>query len=300
MQVYRKQIKQRNALRVVSLLLAAAFVTGCMQTRMQARLKDSDRSFAAGSILSLPDGRPIDFDTLVAELAETPVVFVGESHTSRSHHAIQLKILTALADLRPEISVGMEMFDVDYQPLLDRWSAGELSLEQLVEATHWYANWRYDITLYEELLTFVKDRKLRLVALNIPPHIPPKISTGGLDSLLPSEKSYLPRRLDTSDSRHREWVERIFRQHNLRGRKKFDYFYAAQCVWEDKMAESIVASLGSGQMVVLAGNGHIIRKFGIPDRVSGRNGLETRTVYLVTAGSTFTLADGDYVWVTPR
>ena len=52
-------------------------------------------------------------------------------------------------------------------------------------------------------------------------------------------------------------------------------------------------------MVVLVGNGHIIRKFGIPDRAFDRTGACFRTLLLAPAGSKAKLSFADYIWVTP-
>ena len=65
------------------------------------------------------------------------------------------------------------------------------------------------------------------------------------------------------------------------------------------MAERVAQSLGTGKMVVLAGNGHIIRKFGVPNRVYKRNQASFRTVYLASAGSEVAWDYADYIWVTP-
>jgi uncharacterized iron-regulated protein len=53
-------------------------------------------------------------------------------------------------------------------------------------------------------------------------------------------------------------------------------------------------------MVVLAGNGHIIRKFGIPNRAFARKGAPFKTVYLASVGSQAETSWADYLWVTPE
>ncbi len=65
------------------------------------------------------------------------------------------------------------------------------------------------------------------------------------------------------------------------------------------MAASIARNLGDRSMVVLAGNGHIVHKFGIPERAFNLTGASYRTVYLAPAGETVDLSYGDYIWVTP-
>ena len=87
--------------------------------------------------------------------------------------------------------------------------------------------------------------------------------------------------------------------HRMKGREDFDSFYAAQCAWEDGMAQAIADNLADSTFVVIAGNGHIVRKFGIPNRAYARTGVPFRTIYLATPNSEVDLADGDFIWVTP-
>ena len=80
----------------------------------------------------------------------------------------------------------------------------------------------------------------------------------------------------------------------------FDFFYEAQCVWEDTMAASVALNMKDDLMIVIAGNGHIIRKFGIPDRAFRRTGAEFRTIFQATAGGEIESDYADYIWVTSR
>jgi uncharacterized iron-regulated protein len=194
--------------------------------------------------------------------------------------------------------VGMEMFDRSCQPVLDDWSRGRLAYEELLRRTHWYANWRYDDGLYRPILEWIKTHQIPLVALNLPFHIPPKIRVGGIDHLAEWEKNFLPAAIDTGNARHREYAESIFNQHRFGGRTRFEDFYLAQCVWEETMAEAVAEGLNRGPMVVLAGNGHIQYKYGIPERAYLRSGAEYRTIYLATVGEEVALSIGDYIWIT--
>jgi hypothetical protein len=68
----------------------------------------------------------VSHEQLIADLADARVVYVGESHTNPSHHAIQLEVIKGLEPTTAHLSIGMEMFDHTYQPVLDQWTAGEL------------------------------------------------------------------------------------------------------------------------------------------------------------------------------
>jgi uncharacterized iron-regulated protein len=70
-------------------------------------------------------------------------------------------------------------------------------------------------------------------------------------------------------------------------------------VWEDIMAQSIARGIKNKKMVVLSGNGHIIRKFGIPDRAFSRIKEPFKTIFLARSGTEAKLSYADYIWVTP-
>ena len=93
-----------------------------------------------------------------------------------------------------------------------------------------------------------------------------------------------------------------YKIHAHKDLKKFDFFYQAQCVWEDTMAEGIASRIQSSgkKMVVFSGNGHIIYKFGIPERTSRRVGRPTATLILQPAINSETVdrEAADFVWLT--
>ena len=262
-------------------------------------IKDITTPFSEGTIVETANGVPVSFENLTTDLAGVRIVYVGEQHTSAAHHEIQLTVIKAIFKNHPDISIGMEMFDVSYQEILDLWSAGKLDRKEFLEKVHWYASWKFDYDLYADILNFIKEKNIQLVGLNIPFHIPPKIREGGIENLSGDDKKYLPEQIDASDAAHKAYVETIFKTHHFSKRVNFDYFYMAQCVWEDTMAESIARSLKNKTMIVLAGNGHIIRKFGIPERTFQRTGASFRTIYLATVGSEVKRDFADYIWVTP-
>jgi len=281
---------------MVMFLAAGGGMGGCAMPLKLDSGKAPVKAFAPGTILSARTGAAVSFDELMADVRTARVAYVGEMHTSARHHEIQLKVIRALHDGGIRLAVGMEMFDRSYQTVLERWAAGGLDEETFLRRTHWYANWRFDYGLYRSILDYIRTEKIPLVALNVPFSIPPKIRVGGTEYLTEDEKGYLPGEVDTRISAHRRYVEDVFKQHPFKN-VRFEDFYLAQCVWEDAMAEAAAIHLGDGMMVVLAGNGHIQYKYGIPERVFKRNGLPYRTIYLVAADEAIDLSIADYLWV---
>jgi uncharacterized iron-regulated protein len=286
--------------RTWGVLLGAIFILGaCTMKPPQIKVEGFGRPLAEGAILDCSQGKTIPFEQLIEQLARVRVVYVGEQHTDRNHHEIQLRIIRALVEKGGDVRVGMEMFDHTYAAVLDQWSAGDLDWKAFLKRTHWYANWKFDDNLYRDILAYIQERHLKLIGLNIPFCIPPKIAVGGLDSLSPHERAQLPRTIDTTQPQHRAYLEEIYAMHSLRGRDDFENFYAAQCAWEDGMAQAVADNLDQAAMVVLAGNGHIKRKYGIPDRAFKRSRAAFATVCLAAPGAPVSRSDADYIWITP-
>jgi uncharacterized iron-regulated protein len=273
-------------------------LSACTMKPALLKIEGIDTPMAAGTIVDSSIGQPISFDEFIGQLAEARVVYVGERHTDRSHHQIQLRIIRALVERGMNIRVGMEMFDHTYQAVLDQWSAGGLEWEAFLKKCHWYANWKFDDTLYKDILVYIQERHLKLIGLNIPFCIPSKIAVGGLENLSEQDRAQLPVQIDTTVPEHRTYMEEIFKMHQMKGRDDFENFYAAQCAWEDGMAQAVADNLEQATMVVLAGNGHIVRKFGIPERAFKRSRAPFRTIYLAAPQMPVSLADGDFIWIT--
>ena len=280
------------------ILFILLITCGCALPPKKLTIKDSNKQFKEGTIVSAKTGGPVSFDELIADLKDSRMIYIGETHTLKSHHDIQLKIIRELYGKNPNLTVGMEMFDRTYQPLLDKWSGGSLDRKTFIGKSHWYANWKYDFELYSDIFEFLRENRIRLIGLNIPFHIPAKIATGGIESLSDDEKKHLPENIDISDVAHREYVENIFRLHRIKGRDDFGNFYMAQCVWDDIMAETANNNLKDGVMVVIAGNGHVLR-YGIPKRAFAGKSLPYRIIFLAQAGTTAGINHVDYIWVTP-
>ena len=86
------------------------------------------------------------------------------------------------------------------------------------------------------------------------------------------------------------------------GYKDFVTVLVGNAVWEDTMAANIAESLEGADetLVSLTGNGHIINKFGVPDRTTARVPAEMATVLLMPIQEGLIIAknSADYVWLT--
>jgi uncharacterized iron-regulated protein len=295
------EFRLRRSILFLSGLVFTISFWGCsVKPNPMPQVEYQSNTYAENTVISSKTGKPLAVEDVLRDLTRSQIIYAGEQHTNKAHHEIQLQIIQAAHAADPNLAVGMEMFDFTYQDVLDQWSGGGLDEETFLRKTHWYANWRYDFELYRDILNYIRDNNIRLVALNIPGYVTRKIPVGGIENLSVDEKKMLPERIDLSSSAHREYIQKIFdghRQH-FKGDVRFEDFYAAQAVWEDIMTERIAKSLNNGMMVVLAGNGHIQFEYGVPDRAYRHTAADFRTVYLAPVGSEVDLKIADYIWIT--
>lgn len=227
--------------------------------------------------------RAIDLSTLnrlsdvIEKVASKRIVYVGEAHDKFSHHEVQLQVLQGMYRKNAKIAVGMEMFQRPFQKAIDDYIAGAIDERTFLRRSEYFKRWSIDYNLYKPILDFARAQRLPVVALNLRREIVEKVSKGGLDSLSKEEKQEIPQDMDFSNQGYRERLEEAFNNHPNSEAKKFEFFYQAQLLWDETMAESIDVFLKKNpdfQMIVIAGAGHLYYGSGIPKRAFRRNGSD--------------------------
>jgi len=213
---------------------------------------------------------------VIAAASAKKIVYVGEHHDNFSHHDVQLLIIKALHEKKRKVALGMEMFQRPFQGVLDDYLSGAIDERQFLEKTEYFQRWVFDYNLYKPILDYARAKKIPVIALNMRREITEKVSREGIDSLTETERQELPQEMDFSAGEYRDRLHLVFKEHKNAKDGNFDFFLQAQVLWDETMAESITAYLKKNpdrQMVVIAGNGHVAYKDGIPKRAYRRNGL---------------------------
>ena len=283
---------------ITATIVLICFLSGCALQKKEAMVKGYDGKLNENDIIRSETMTLVSFDEMIGELSEADVVLLGEQHRNRRHHELQLEIIKAIYRKSKSFSVGLEMFDITYQPILDFFKGKKLDEKEFIEKTHWYANWRFDFELYRPILSFVMENGIPAYALNIPSQIPPKILAGGTASLFGDDKKFLPKCFPTDNKKYLEDLKRIFAMHNLKNRDNFDYFYEAQCVWDARMAESIIENIDNGKMAVLVGAGHAQKNCGITEQIEKKSTLSVKSVILMSQNNEKEITDADFYYVT--
>lgn len=242
---------------------------------------------------------------MLADLAQADVIYLGETHTDEADHIAQLDIITAMHQARGDIAIGLEMFQRPFQPVLDQYIAGEITETDLVEQSEYETRWGFDWELYAPIIRYAQANQIPLIALNTPREITKKVASQGLASLTGPDLEHIPplTDIDTSDENYQAMLAQVFGQHGGHGNSgpSFENFFAAQVLWDETMAESVadfVTDSPDTQMLVMAGEGHIVYGFGIPSRVERRLG-DDLVAYSVLLNPTSTAPElADFFWIS--
>lgn len=242
---------------------------------------------------------------ILTALTQASVIYLGETHTDKADHVAQLEIIKAMHEARSDIAIGLEMFQRPFQAVLDQYIAGEITEAELVEQSEYETRWGFDWELYAPIIRYAQSNQIPLIALNTPREITRKVARQGLASLTGDELKYIPPidEIDTSDENYQAMVAQVFSHHGGHGHSgpSFENFFAAQVLWDETMAESVadyVTASPNTQVIVLAGEGHVVFDFGIPSRVKRRLG-DDLVAYSVLLNPTATTPElADFFWIS--
>lgn len=293
-----------------TVLVTAAVFTACYPAKrphqaLFARIEGVSGRFVSGQIVCTHTGEVLSFGQLIDHLDSKRLVFVGEIHDNPEHHLVEVQILQALMEHQPRVDVGAEFFQSTFQPVIDRYMRGGISEQEFLKQVRWQRSWGFHYHLYRPIVRLIREKGGNLLAINASRRIVREVARSGLDSLDPDEREHLAEDIDLTNQGHREYVRRVYKGHSHKRLKSFEYFYQAQCAWEDTMAENIARYLRrspGGKMVILCGNGHINYKFGIPDRTLKRIKVSMATLFLYPLAETpidrIEKGIADYIWLT--
>lgn len=268
--------KRNGLMRLRSLLLSLPLLSliGCAGTQASLRAESpyvDPPSLQLGQILHLATGKLLTESEALDYVSGFPVVYVGESHDSADDHAVQLRVLEAIEGRFPgQVALGLEMLERPFQPEATAFARGEMSERDFQRV--WQKSWG-DFFYYRDILLFVRDKGIPLIALNASRAMRQVVRDSPLSAAGREAARDLPQ-MDFQDPYHRAYVEAMFAGHT-KGTEGADAFYRVQVLWDETMAQTGAEYLkspeGKGRrLVVFAGGSHVRYGFGIPRRLFRR------------------------------
>lgn len=303
----------------ISLILSAFMVFGdqeeeILRLRIGAKaLREKTMTVSTGKIYAANTGNHVSFEEMIRGMAKSRLVYVGETHNSLQMHRIQTNIIQGLYEQDRDLTVGMEMYPITQQEVLNKWSLGILTEEEFIREGQWYVNWNFHFGFYQDIFRVVKRNAIPLYALNVPRDIITKVRMRGWESLSEQEKRMVPEP-DLTHQDHRTLIRTIFEgadlPHQMKGRgleMAFEGLYRAQTAWDETMAHHALAALHKeeGRIVVLAGSGHMLYNLGINLRAYNKSQMPFKTVVCVVIPKgkksvEVSCSLADYVWGLPE
>lgn len=232
-------------------------------------------------------GARVGWEELAARARAARVVYVGEEHGRAEHHLLQRDLLAVLADAGPAV-LACEYFPRSLQPVLDRFNAGTLSLDELPAALDWERTWGHPWPAYEPLFRLCRERGVSVVALNAERALTDRVRREGLAALPLPELLTLPR-VDLGVAAHRRRVEARLQAVHPLPPEALARYYEAFTLWDEAMADGVCDLLLRDRrpdlrVLVVAGVAHIETGAGVPDRVTRRAPLPRLVVVADSGG----------------
>ncbi len=191
--------------------------------------------------------KSLSLNEMTDKLVNYDVVFFGEFHDDSLIHSVESKILSFLYAKKKNMAISMEMFERNVQNVVDSFLTDNLNEKKFLKNSRAWPNY---MSNYKDIVDFAKINNLDVLAANVPRRYASLISKKGevaLNTIPENEREFIAKKLKVLDNEYKKnFIETMIA--NMKGNnskrmpmmmKNFDNIYAAQCLKDDTMAESI-------------------------------------------------------------
>jgi len=234
-------------------------------------------AFTGMQVLDAESGAWLDEAALITALESEKLVFFGEQHETAPVQELELWLLQRLTERHADVSLAMEHFQRDEQPVIDEYLAGRITSAQFEQTSQPWKNYaRY----WKPLVEHMKAKGRPVVALNVPKEAldgiyaahPQKPLTvfNGWGASLKYDGALQPRPLPAYDAAFKAYFESSFdfNAHNMgmTYADALDFFTDLAHIRDETMAFWTAKQLASGRVMVVAGDWHVQTGLATPDR----------------------------------
>lgn len=192
-------------------------------------------------------GKAVTFGKMINSLKDYDVVLFGEYHNNSVNHWLELKTAEALFEKKGNrLILGCEMYERDNQEAIDRYLSGDINDEKLGEEARLWNNHKTD---YLPILEFARQKKLLMIATNVPRRFAALVAKKGKDSLkLESHEVPWVVKLPYEVSMETPGYDEMLKMMGDHAGSRAMNFVAAQAIKDATMAESILNHLSPGTL----------------------------------------------------
>lgn len=256
----------------------------------------SGQHFSAMQIYDLEKDVWLDDAALLAALDTEKLVFFGEQHETAPVQELELWLLQHSTDRHDDMTLAMEHFQHDEQPILDAYVAGTMSTSDFEAKSQ---PWQGYQTYWKPLVEHMKSIGRPIVGLNIPdealdiiygayPKKPLDVFNAWDDSFKYAS-SIAPRPLAKWDTTYENYFDGSFdykthgQQMGMSPADALVYFTDLAHIRDETMAYFASHAMDpGGHVLVVAGDWHVQTGLATPDRTLRYHGAGTNYVLITT------------------
>ncbi len=259
-------------------------------------------------IVATADDRVASVQEVADDVAGADVVVLGELHETPPVHELHLQLIEALHARRDNMVIAMEMFERDTQTLMLQYLTGLVDEGEFRAAARPWPQYERD---YRPVVEFAKANGLVVLAANAPRKLASQVAKEGIDAVA-GNKDVARETTAPEDEYWQAFVEAMKEHPGLKP-EMLQRFYAAQCLKDDTMAESITDHLTERRgkddrplVVLICGRMHSDHGRGTVARIKSRmpdldvRVLSAETAADVDAAHAPLRSVGSYVIVSPE
>lgn len=207
----------------------------------------------------------ISLSTLGERLQNAHFVLLGEVHDNSNHHRLRRDLIAGLISAGRRPAIAMEQFDREHQPAIDRSIAAAPRDAERLRSAGSFNDQGWDWPDYVPIIQLALDSALPLLAANLSREQAFSIATSSAVAIL-GEQSTKALGLDKPlPATAQQKLERAIDEGHC-GKapaKILPGMLAAQRARDAVMAQIVMQQRERG-VVLIAGNGHVRRDFGVP------------------------------------
>lgn len=240
-----------------------------------------------GQIRELASGRVLSPEQLVARLAGASRVLVGEQHDNPDHHALQLWLLKALGQYRPQGSLLLEMLQPVQQARVEVVRQQASLPADVPGALRWQKGW--DWTLYGPIVEEALRQPYVLLAANLDDDEVGRIYR---------QPPVLSGNRSTSTAVRQALLEQVRDSHcGLLPDSQLPAMLAVQQQRDRRIAERLLAA--PTPSLLFAGGYHVRKDIGVPQHLADLGVQDApQVLMLAQVGEVVEPGMADYVWFT--
>lgn len=236
----------------------------------------------------------MDLESVADDLAKADVVVLGELHRTPPVHRTHQALLEALHERRGNLVIAMEMFERDTQTALLQYLGGMVDEATFLAAARPWPDYARD---YRPVVEYAKQNGLVVLAANAPRKLAAQVAKEGVAAVAGNPD--VARETSAPEDEYWEAFLEAMKGHPGTSPESMQRMYAAQCVKDDTMAESITDYLQKRRavedrplVVLICGRMHSDHRRGTVARIKSR--MPDLDVRVLSAETVKDLASGIY------